>query len=198
MDGKPADNALARLLAGNERFASDAPQGNGEYSVRRSQLLRDQHPLAVVLGCADSRVPPEVIFDQGLGDLFTVRVAGNVVNDAVLGSLEYAVVKLSTPLIFVLGHEGCGAVAAALNAVRGSKPPPGHIGALVHAIAPAVKPVRIAANTAPAVAVRANVAYVVEQLKAAGSILTRAVREGRLRIVGGFYDLAEGRVSIVA
>jgi carbonic anhydrase len=128
------DQALSALLAGNQRFVSGRTNHPDQKMSRVKELAKTQHPFAAVLGCADSRVDPDIIFDQGLGDLFPVRVAGNIVDDAVLGSLEYAVEHLQCPLIVVLGHEGCGAVTAAVNGGE----PGTHITFLVDAIAPAL------------------------------------------------------------
>src|SRR5947209_5314090 len=128
----PADQALARLIEGNARYSRHREQHPDETLARRKELQVGQHPFAVVLSCSDSRVPPELVFDQGLGDLFVVRVAGNIAADAVLGSVEYAVEHLGTKLIVVLAHEKCGAITAA---VEGGKAP-GHLPALVAAIQP--------------------------------------------------------------
>src|SRR4051795_13565486 len=126
----PADRALARLLEGNGRYARHKEQHPDETLARRKELETGQHPFAVILSCADSRVPPELVFDQGLGDLFVIRVAGNIADDDVLGSIEYAVEHLHTKLILVLGHEKCGAVSAA---VEGNHDP-GHLESLLSAI----------------------------------------------------------------
>ena len=129
-----ADEGLARLMAGNQRFTQHKEQHPDESLARRKELISEQHPFAVVLGCADSRVPPELLFDQGLRDLFVIRVAGNIVDDAILGSIEYAVEHLGTQLIVVLGHETCGAVSAAVAGGEAA----GHLQALVTAIQPSV------------------------------------------------------------
>jgi carbonic anhydrase len=129
-----ADDALARLKAGNERFANSKESSGKPVAARRSETAQDQHPFAIVVGCADSRTAPEIIFDQSIGDLFVIRTAGNLVDDYALGSIEYAVGNLGTRLIVVLGHERCGAVKAAL----GGDSAPGHVNSLVRDIQPAV------------------------------------------------------------
>src|SRR5436305_9248189 len=129
-----ADQSLSRLLAGNARFVAHKERHPDESSARRRELVSGQHPFAVILGCADSRVAPELLFDEGLGDLFVIRVAGNIADDAVLGSIEYAVEHLGSKLIVVLGHESCGAVSAAVASESAS----GHLSSLVTAIRPSV------------------------------------------------------------
>ncbi len=132
--GVPADAALAKLVEGNRRYMRHKAQHPDESLARRKELEGAQHPFAVILGCADSRVSPELLFDQGLGDLFVIRVAGNIVDDAILGSIEYAVEHLGTKLILVLGHEKCGAVTAAVEGGAAA----GHLPAVVDAIRPVV------------------------------------------------------------
>jgi len=131
-----AAEALTRLKEGNDRFAADKPARTDVGAKRRARLTQGQQPFAVVLSCADSRVPPEIVFDQGLGDLFVLRVAGNIADTAMIGSAEYAVQSLKTPLIVVLGHEDCGAVQAALN----NKPLPGDLGWLIKQVHVSEKP----------------------------------------------------------
>lgn len=188
-----ADEALARLKAGNERFVSGHvihPNGGAD---RRAEVAKGQMPYAIVVGCSDSRVGPEVVFDQGLGDLFVVRTAGNVVDDVALGSIEYAAEHFGVPVIFVLGHTRCGAVAAA---VAGGESP-GHVGSIVEKIKPAVEETKGKEGDAVDNAVRANVRNVVNQLRGAGPILSGLVKSGKLRVVGGCYDLETGRVGMV-
>lgn len=145
------------------------------------------------MSCSDSRVPPEIIFDQGLGDLFVIRLAGNILDDAALGSLEYAVEHLGVKYIMVLGHERCGAVDAA---VKGGEIP-GHIGSLVEAIQPAVEKVKNLPGDLLDNAVRANVTLVVQQLKSSGPIIEELVKKGALTIAGARYDLDDGEVKIL-
>ena len=134
-----SEEALARLLEGNERFAAGRPEAPRRDERRRREQAEGQTPFAVVLACSDSRVPPEIVFDQGIGDLFVIRVAGNTAaDDVALGSIEFGVGVLGCPLLLVLGHEGCGAVKAAFDAVAEGEHPGGHLGALVRPIMPIV------------------------------------------------------------
>lgn len=178
--------ALDRLLAGNRRFVSGLPASRYGAAGRRKEIAEHQHPFAVVVCCSDSRVGPEVVFDQGLGDIFVCRTAGEVVDDVELGSIEYAVEHLGVPLVVVLGHERCGAVAATLKGGEA----PGHIGALVKAIAPAVRESEGASGDALDNAVRAQIRAVVRQLRAA-ELLHAA------QVVGARYDLDTGVVEVI-
>jgi len=181
----------ARLMAGNRRYVAGQPTHPDRTPARRRELAAGQRPFAAILGCADSRVPPEILFDQGLGSLFVVRVAGNIVDDAVLGSLEYAVEHLGVSLVVVLGHTGCGAVQAAISG--GS--PAGAIARVVDAILPAVEIAQAMPGAVAENAVRVNVARMVRQLAAAEPILATAQAEGRLQITGAMYDLFTGIVQ---
>ena len=186
-----AESALAELKAGNAHHARHQYQHPHENATRQRELTSGQHPHAEILSCADSRVPPEIIFDQGLGDLFVVRVAGNVATDTELGSLEYGAEHLHIPLLVVLGHESCGAVTAA---VQGG-PPEAHIAALVDLIKPAVDQSRGQPGDPVANAVRTNVENVVKQLRASNPLLSQLVAQGKLKIVGGVYSLKTGKVT---
>jgi carbonic anhydrase len=188
-----ADEALGRLVAGNQRFVAGRQAYPDQTPAHRLELAAGQHPFAAILGCADSRVPPEIIFDQGLGNLFTVRVAGNIVDNASLGSLEYAVKHLGVPLIIVLGHSGCGAVQAAMA----SDVTQGQIATLVAAIQPGVRLAKTGPGEVLDQAVRINVAMVVRQLRAAAPILAPLVEDGSIRILGAHYDLASGVVEVL-
>jgi carbonic anhydrase len=185
------DAALADLRLGNDHHAQHKYLHPHETLARQRELIKEQHPEAEILSCADSRVPPEIIFDQGLGDLFVVRVAGNVASDTEIGSLEYGAEHLHIPLLVVLGHEGCGAVTAAVSAGE----PEGHIATLVDLIKPAVEKTRGNPGDAVNNAVRKNVELVVEQLRSSTPILSKLVSEGRLKIVGGVYSLETGKVT---
>lgn len=191
------EEAIRRLLEGNRRYTGNLFYHPEALSDRRSELARDQHPFAIVLGCADSRVPPEVIFDQGLGDLFVIRVAGNIPSPHVLGSIEYAVEHLGSSLIVVLGHERCGAVKAA---VEGGEAP-GHIGSLVRAIKPAVDEIKVQRPTSPEVevdlCVRNNVAHGVQYILDSSPVVAKAVKTGRVKLVGARYDLDTGVVDLL-
>lgn len=184
---------LERLLAGNARFVAGEPRRDHQDLARRGELALNQHPSAVIVGCADSRVPPEIVFDQGLGDLFVVRVAGNVVEDSAIASIEYAVEHLGVKLVIVLGHERCGAVDAVLNGGR----LPGHLDSLSRAIGPVVSGARKQGGDALDNAVRANIARVVRELEQSEPILTRAVHVEELEIVGARYDLDTGAVELL-
>lgn len=191
--GITGDQALATLMAGNKQYAAAKLNHPNQTVKRREELVKGQHPFAVILSCSDSRVPPEVIFDQGLGDLFIIRVAGNVVDDIALGSIEYAAEHLGTPLVMVLGHEKCGAITAT---VEGGKAP-GHIDAVVQALKPAVEKVKDQPGDKVENAVKANIGLIVEQLKISKPILAELVKEGKLKIVGARYDLDTGLVDVI-
>ena len=188
-----ADEALTRLMEGNQRYVWHRVRHPDESVARRKQLETAQHPFAVILACADSRVPPELVFDQGLGDLFVVRVAGNVVDDAVLGSIEYAVEHLNTKLIMVLGHEKCGAVSAA---VEGGDPP-GHLKSLVQAIQPSVDATRNEPGDKIHNCVIANARRVAGQIRASEPVLKEAVQKNGLQVVAADYALDTGKVTLL-
>jgi len=164
---------------------------------RRAKLASGQSPIAAVLCCSDSRVPPEIVFDQGLGDLFVVRVAGNIASPAGLGSLEYAVDRLHVPLIVVLGHEKCGAVAATIDAIERGAAVEGHVASIVDAIRPAVAEARKQSGDLLANAVRENVIFVERQVRASQPLLAPAVNSAKLKIVGGVYALTSGAVAFL-
>lgn len=187
-----ADEALTRLMAGNQRYVRHKARHPDESVARRKELETSQHPLAVILACADSRIPPELVFDQGLGDLFVVRVAGNIVDDTVLGSIEYAVEHLDTKLIMVMGHEKCGAVSAA---VQGGDIP-GHLKSLVQAIQPSVDATRNEPGDKIHNCVIANARRVAGQIRTSEPVLQEAFRSG-LRVVAADYALDTGKVTLL-
>lgn len=189
--------ALARLKAGNHRYVEGVTKRHN-FVAERAALVLGQNPFAAILSCADSRVAPEYAFDTSRGDLFVVRVAGNFVNADNLASFEYAVAELKTPLILVLGHEACGAVKAAISAVKDQATFPGHIQDLTVALAPAVKAVLDRPGDLLENATMENVRRNVAALKAASPILDAAVADKRLDIVGGIYRLKTGEVDIIA
>jgi carbonic anhydrase len=190
--------ALQRLLDGNKRYVTTNFAHPDQTAERRIEIANAQYPFACILGCSDSRVPAEIVFDQGLGDLCMVRVAGNVASSGeVLGSIEFAVAELQVPLVLVLGHKRCGAVTAAVEAVVRGVTPPGHIDSLVKAIRPAVAQVQGSLGDLLDNAVRANIELVVAQLARSEPILAPAVRAGRVRIAGARYDLDTGQVDII-
>jgi len=187
------DDALKRLLEGNQRFMKEKRQTPNQSRLRLQEVAAAQYPFASILGCADSRVPAEIVFDQGLGDLFVVRLAGNVVSPTATGSLEFAASVLGSQLIVVLGHERCGAVQAALK----SDLLPGRIGTFVEDIKPALNRIKAQSNDAVNDAVVANIRYQVELLRDTSSILTQLIEDSKLKIVGGRYDLDTGAVTLV-
>jgi len=189
-----APDPVAALLDGNHRFAGAHAVHPHQTAARRAEVAAGQKPYAVIVGCADSRVPPELVFDQGLGDVFVVRSAGHVVDDAALGSIEFAVAKLGARLIVVLGHERCGAVEAALK----GGPVPGHVGTVVDAIRPNITQATAEPGDQLDNAVRDNVRATVERLKTSSPILAPMVADGSLRIVGAVYDLDSGAAHLVA
>ncbi|WP_433717913.1 carbonic anhydrase [Actinoplanes sp. CA-051413] len=189
--------ALARLLAGNQRFVSGHARHPHQTLADLHEVAAGQHPFAITIGCADSRVSPEFLFDQGLGDLFDNRVAGNIVDDLLLGSIEFAVEEFGSPLVVVLGHERCGAVTATIDAIESGTGAPGHIGTIVDALRPIVEPELSRPGDVVDNAVRANIRAQAAELTARSELLAGHVRAGELRIVGARYDLDTGRVALV-
>jgi len=193
LSGDRGGDALPRLLAGNHRYVTGTVAHPNQTAGRRRAVAGSQHPFAIILGCADSRVPPEVVFDQGLGDLFVVRVAGNIADPAALASIEYAAEHLGVELIVVLGHSRCGAVDAA---VKGGEAP-GHLSVLVDAIMPAVEKTRDQPGDRLNNAVKANALLVAEQLRTSDPVLSHLVQDGKLRVVAALYDLDSGKVDVL-
>ena len=192
-----ADQVFARLKQGNERYATNK-QTHKDYSADRASRDSGQAPHTAILSCSDSRVAPELLFDQGPGDLFVVRVAGNFVTSDGLASLEYGAKVLGTKLIVVLGHTQCGAVNATLKVLHDHTVLPGHIQDLVRAMKPGIAPV-IKDKAADEVrrAIIANVQYNVRRLQNSPPLLAKMVSAGDLKVVGGVYDIATGRVTFV-
>ena len=188
--------ALEELLKGNDRYVSGKTHKH-DFQADRQSLVESQHPIAVVLSCSDSRVVPQFAFDQGPGRLFVVRVAGNVVNANGLASIEYAVKFLKTPLLMVLGHSSCGAVDAAIKVVNEGAELPGRLPGLVDAIRRAVKAAGPEKGDLLANATRQNVRLNVQDLRNSKQIVGPLVEKGSVKIVGGAYDLATGRVALV-
>ena len=191
-DDLTPDQALQQLLDGNQRFVSSKRQNPHRTMFRLREVAKGQHPFASVLGCADSRVPVEIVFDQGLGDLFVCRVAGNVVTPEEAGSLEFGAAILGTKVILVLGHERCGAISAAAKGAQ----VPGQIGSLIDAIQPATEQASKQPGDPIANLCKANVRLQVEHLKAS-PVLAQLIQENKLKIVGGYYDLDTGSVTLV-
>lgn len=190
------DKAMERLLSGNERYVNGVARRH-DFSRERDALVGSQNPYAAILGCADSRVSPEYAFDSGRGDLFVVRVAGNYVNDGVIGSLEYSVYKLGVPLLLVLGHDRCGAIGAAIKVEEGREKYPNKIQGISETLVPAVKAARALPGDLMSNSVKCNVLNSVARLKAESKIISNAVAAGRLSVVGAVYRLSSGRVEIV-
>jgi len=216
----PAE-AISRLKEGNARFTAGNPHHPHESSdersyiaknsyenagvislgmtseeaaKRRAELTKSQHPYAIILSCSDSRVPPELVFDEGLGDLFGIRVAGNVLNDEGLGSIEYGVDVLGVQLIVVLGHQSCGAVDAAMKTVAAKGKAPGHIQSLVTAIKPVVDATPKADLDTM---IKANVKHVVDALRSSKPILKAKVDSSEVKVIGGYYTLDTGAVTFL-
>jgi carbonic anhydrase len=192
------EEALARLKEGNARFANGKVRHAHEAANWRKQLTLQQAPFATILGCSDSRVPIELVFDQGFGDIFVIRVAGNVISPDVEGSLQYALLHLKTPLIVVLGHQGCGAVTASLAEMDGKANEPRLINDLTKLIIPGLKDIdpALAGAARLAAAVQANVYWAMEQLKQIpdGQI---QLNDNKVKLVGGIYQLDTGRVRFL-
>ena len=197
-----AAEALQKLKQGNARFLSNVRGAEPILSqVRRADFVHGQNPFAVILGCSDSRVPAEIIFDQGLGDLFVIRVAGNVVAPSQIGSVEFAVERFATPLVVVIGHTLCGGVGATLDVLQG-RAAPGSRGlmSIVDRIRPSVEPLLqtdLASHPDALMraSIRANVRASVNQLRHGSEIIERLVSQHGLAVVGGVYDLATGEVD---
>jgi carbonic anhydrase len=189
--------ALQRLLDGNARYVNNAPS-NKDYSAGRAARVTAQYPIAAIVSCADSRVSPELAFDQGPGDLFVVRVAGNFVNEDGLASLEYGVRFLQIPLIMVLGHTNCGAVSATVDAIQKNVVLPGHLPDLVRSIKPAVAIAKLHGDAdLKASATVENVRLNANRLSVSKPIIGLSVKEGKVKVVGGVYDLATGKVNLL-
>ncbi|WP_017543905.1 carbonic anhydrase [Nocardiopsis prasina] len=189
-----AREALRLLKEGNRRWSRYVSRHPNEGRARRAQLVEGQAPFATILSCADSRVPPELVFDQGLGDLFTVRSAGQVLDGSVLGSLTYAVEHLHTPLIVVMGHQSCGAVDAAVEAHRTGELPHGHIGGLVAEILEVVESTPDDGEDFLDDCVRANAEHIARLLRE-DSELGDFVSDGRVEVVAARYDLEDSKVA---
>jgi carbonic anhydrase len=191
--GVSANNALSRLLEGNQRYVRHKEQHPDESLARRKELIGGQHPFAVILGCADSRVPPELLFDQGLGDLFVIRVAGNIVDDAILGSIEYAVEHLGTKLILVLGHEKCGAVSAAVDGGKSA----GHLKTLVAAIQPSVWATAKDPGDKIHNCVIENARRVARQIRESEPVLKDAAERKGVKVLAAEFALDTGEVTLL-
>jgi carbonic anhydrase len=194
-----AKEALQRLIEGNERFLAGKARFPTVQKDVLAELAKNQRPYATIVGCSDSRVPPELVFDAGFGELFIVRVAGNVISPEVMGSLQYAAVRLKTPLFVVLGHEGCGAVQAALATMRGAAPERSRIAMLLTRIVPGLASIdsALAPERQLAHAVEANVRWSMRQIEDTPEGQARRA-EGLLALVGAVYELTTGRVRFLS
>ncbi|VXC60524.1 Carbonic anhydrase [Arthrobacter sp. 9AX] len=190
--------AWRRMREGNERFVAGESSHPNQDSSRRSSLVENQHPFAVIFGCADSRLAAEIIFDVGLGDVFVVRTAGQVIDDAVLGSLEYSVGVLGVPLIAILGHDSCGAVSATKSAVETGAMPAGFIRDLVERITPSVlTSIRNGQHEVNDMVVE-HVKQTSQRLVDSSRVISDAIESGRTAVIGLSYSLSEGRANVVS
>jgi carbonic anhydrase len=200
--GITGDEALKRLMEGNKRYVAGAMCVQSQCTTaRRAELAKGQKPYAIILCCSDSRVPPEIVFDQAMGEVFVVRVAGNVPDPVVLGSIEYAAEHIGSPLLMVLGHERCGAVGATVESVRAKKKVEGNLGSIVAAISPAAKrAIRDGKGKSDEAVVDAavdgNTRLVRESLTKRSRTIAKLVKVGKLRLVAARYDLDDGTVRI--
>lgn len=191
-------DAFELLMAGNERFVSGTPEHPNQDAVRRTQTAPSQQPFAVLFGCSDSRLAAEIIFDRGLGDLFVVRTAGHVAGTEVLGSIEFGVSVLNTPLVVVLGHDSCGAVAAACSALENGQTPGGFVRDVVERVTPSVLAARAAGRESAEEILAQHIEHTVDLLLERSRVLAKAVADGRLAVVGLSYRLADGSAQLVA
>jgi len=194
------DEAYALMVAGNARFAAGTPTRPNQDDVRRAQVVAGQEPFAAVLGCADSRVPAEIVFDQGLGDLFVCRTAGPIVDFAVLGSIEFAITNLHVPLVVVMGHESCGALKAAAETATGNLDPSGSVRDLVERVLPITLRAQREGGSKDEQLSRAiayNVTRVINLLIERSPAIAGAVADGSVKLVGAVYELDGGRARFL-
>ena len=193
------DPAAARqaLTDGHTRVITGRPLHPNQTDARRAEVALSPCPFAVIIGCMDARVPPEIIFDLGLGDLFVIRVAGGAITEVVLGSVEVAVRDFGVPLVVVLGHERCRAVQTVVEVCRGERTVVGHTGSIVDALRPAVAPVADQPGDCTAVATRASVGLAVARLRSAAPLLAERARSGELEVAGWLYDVDTGIIEMI-
>ncbi|MFF1373630.1 carbonic anhydrase [Streptomyces virginiae] len=191
-------DAFDLLLAGNQRFVSGAPEHPNQDATRRTEIAPSQQPFAVVFGCSDSRLAAEIIFDRGLGDLFVVRTAGHVAGTEVLGSIEFGVSVLNAPLVVVLGHDSCGAVAAACSALENGQTPGGFVRDVVERVTPSVLAARATGRETAEEILAEHIEHTVDLLLDRSRVLAERVADGRLGVVGLSYRLADGSAQLVA
>lgn len=193
LEATPTRSAHDRLIEGNQRYVNSNSVCHEDWSVKRLAHAKGQAPFAVIVTCSDSRVPPEIIFDQSLGDLFVIRVAGNVVDDFAIGSIEYGVSVLGANLVVVLGHSNCGAVDGALKGLTFNN----HIQEVLNAIRPALKNIKRNSPQALETAIKANVRHVEETLRTSKPVLATLLQQRKLTIIGGYYDFTSGEVEFL-
>ena len=194
MINDPAINqALQTLIEGNKRFAAMNGTHPNQGKERRDEVKGGQKPFAVIVGCSDSRIPPEILFDQGIGDIFVIRLAGNIVDDTALGSIEYAVDHLGTRLVVVLGHAKCGAVTAATQGGEAH----GHIGSIVQLIIPAVEQARAKSGDLVDNSIKENARLVAATIASSKPILSKMVEDGKIAVLPAYYDIDTGMVELL-
>ncbi|MGW1070567.1 carbonic anhydrase [Streptomyces aureus] len=191
-------DAFDLLMAGNQRFVSGTPEHPNQDATRRTEIAPSQQPFAVLFGCSDSRLAAEIIFDRGLGDLFVVRTAGHVAGTEVLGSIEFGVSVLNAPLVVVLGHDSCGAVAAARSALENGQTPGGFVRDVVERVTPSVLAARAAGRDTAEEILAEHIENTVDLLLERSRVLADAVAAGRLAVVGLSYRLSDGSAQLVA
>ncbi|MBT2391835.1 carbonic anhydrase [Streptomyces sp. ISL-1] len=189
--------AFHLLLDGNQRFVTGSPEHPNQDAARRTEVVPAQNPFAVLFGCSDSRLAAEIIFDRGLGDLFVVRTAGHVAGPEVLGSIEYGVSVLGAPLVVVLGHDACGAVAAARSAVEDGTPAGGYVRDVIERVTPSVLAARAAGRTEDADFIAEHIRHTVDLLLDRSRVLAQAVEAGQAAVVGLSYRLTDGTARLV-
>jgi len=192
-DVASSKTALNKLIDGNQRYMNSTTVCHEDWSAKRLAQIQGQKPFAVIVTCSDSRVPPEIIFDQALGDLFVIRVAGNVVDDFAIGSIEYGVTILGADTILVLGHSNCGAVDGTLKGLKFDN----HIQEVLNAIQPAVEDIKGTSENVLEKAIKANVRHVEDKLKRSKPVLSKLLEQRKLTILGAYYDLASGKVEFL-
>jgi len=196
--GLTPDQAIERLMQGNARFRADRPDEPVTNAARRASLLGGQQPFVAVLGCSDSRAPIETVFNEGVGNVFPARVAGNSALPGMVGTLEYSVAVLKVPLVMVMGHENCGAVSAAKSVVENGTVLPGELGAMVAPIIPAVvQSIRAGGNYVVNNAVRLHAQLTARWLRSENAIVAGAVRSGAVKVVASYYDIDAGSVTLL-
>ncbi len=192
------DQVLQQLLDGNKRYVQSASTHPNLSAEGRMALAAGQSPMAVILSCIDSRVPPEIVFDQGLGNMLVGRTGGNVVDDTQLGGIEFGITTYSTPLVVIMGHQRCGAIEAAVDTINSGSQAPGHIAALVDLLEPAVTIAAPQSGDQVDNTVRANIQLGAGRIRDAHPIIAEAIASGSLKVVGMYYSLDTGMVEVIS